>query len=89
MDAVVKPWPKSSPAEKSALSEHVRAAPEPTDAGDVSGKTKNFRVVDVVNHDFPIRRRWRARIAVGTSFIRSAKLYIMLTFRERQGNWRI
>ena len=29
MDAVVKPWPKSSPAEKSALSEHVRAAPEP------------------------------------------------------------
>jgi GTP cyclohydrolase I len=29
MDAVVKPWPKSSPAEKPALSEHVRAAPEP------------------------------------------------------------
>ena len=29
MDAVVKPWPKSSPAETSALSEHVRAAPEP------------------------------------------------------------
>ena len=29
MDAVVKPWPKSSPAEKPTLSEHVRAAPEP------------------------------------------------------------
>jgi len=29
MDAVVKPWPKSSPAEKPNLSEHVRAAPEP------------------------------------------------------------
>jgi GTP cyclohydrolase I len=29
MDAVVKPWPKSSPAEKAPLSEHVRAAPEP------------------------------------------------------------
>ena len=29
MDAVVKPWPKSSSAEKPALSDHVRAAPEP------------------------------------------------------------
>ena len=29
MDAVVKPWPKASPADKPALSEHVRAAPEP------------------------------------------------------------
>ena len=29
MDAVVKPWPKSSPAEKPTLSDHVRAAPEP------------------------------------------------------------
>src|SRR3977135_1626787 len=29
MDAVVKPWPKSSPADKSNLSDHVRAAPEP------------------------------------------------------------
>jgi GTP cyclohydrolase I len=29
MDAVVKPWPKSSPAEQSALSDHVRAAPDP------------------------------------------------------------
>src|SRR6476469_8162819 len=29
MDAVVKPWRKSAPAEKPALSEHVRAAPEP------------------------------------------------------------
>src|SRR6266498_4624431 len=29
MDAVVKPWPKPSPAEKPNLSDHVRAAPEP------------------------------------------------------------
>jgi GTP cyclohydrolase I len=29
MDAVIKPWPKSSPAEKPILSDHVRAAPEP------------------------------------------------------------
>jgi GTP cyclohydrolase IA len=29
MDAVVKPWPKLSPAEKPTLSDHVRAAPEP------------------------------------------------------------
>ena len=29
MDAVVKPWPKPSPAEKPTLSDHVRAAPEP------------------------------------------------------------
>src|SRR5215467_13912078 len=29
MDAVVKPWPKSSPAEQPALSDHVRAAPDP------------------------------------------------------------
>src|SRR5690242_13359524 len=29
MDAVVKPWPKSSPSEKSGLSDHVRAAPAP------------------------------------------------------------
>ena len=28
MDAVVKPWPKSSPAEEPTLSDHVRAAPE-------------------------------------------------------------
>jgi GTP cyclohydrolase IA len=28
MDAVVKPWPKPSPAEKPTLSDHVRAAPE-------------------------------------------------------------
>src|SRR6266478_2488559 len=27
MDAVVKPWPKSSPADQPTLSEHVRAAP--------------------------------------------------------------
>jgi len=27
MDAVVKPWPKSSPGEKPTLSDHVRAAP--------------------------------------------------------------
>ena len=32
MDAVVKPWPKSSPAEQPALSDHVRAAPEPVAA---------------------------------------------------------
>src|SRR5882724_6968436 len=29
MDAVVKPWPKSSPADQPTLSDHVRAAPEP------------------------------------------------------------
>jgi len=29
MDAVVKPWPKSSSAEEPTLSDHVRAAPEP------------------------------------------------------------
>jgi GTP cyclohydrolase I len=29
MDAVVKPWPKSSPGEKPTLSDHVRAAPAP------------------------------------------------------------
>jgi len=29
MDAVVKPWPKSSPAEQGSLSDHVRAAPAP------------------------------------------------------------
>src|SRR5438552_17855995 len=29
MDAVIKPWPKSSPAEQGPLSDHVRAAPEP------------------------------------------------------------
>jgi GTP cyclohydrolase IA len=29
MDAVVKPWPKSSPTDMPTLSEHVRAAPEP------------------------------------------------------------
>ena len=29
MDAVVKPWPKPSAAEKPTLSDHVRAAPEP------------------------------------------------------------
>jgi GTP cyclohydrolase IA len=29
MDAVIKPWPKSSPAEQPTLSDHVRAAPEP------------------------------------------------------------
>ena len=29
MDAVVKPWPKSSPADQPTLSAHVRAAPEP------------------------------------------------------------
>src|SRR5262249_43838178 len=29
MDAVVKPWPKSSPGEKPTLSEPVRAAPAP------------------------------------------------------------
>jgi GTP cyclohydrolase IA len=29
MDAVVKPWPKSSLAEKPTLSDHVRAAPAP------------------------------------------------------------
>src|SRR5262249_217844 len=29
MDAVVKPWPKSSPAEQGPLSDHVRAAPAP------------------------------------------------------------
>jgi GTP cyclohydrolase I len=28
MDAVVKPWPKSSPADQPTLSDHVRAAPE-------------------------------------------------------------
>ena len=27
MDAVVKPWPKPSPADPPTLSEHVRAAP--------------------------------------------------------------
>src|SRR5260370_16861720 len=27
MDAVVKPWPKASPADQPTLSEHVRAAP--------------------------------------------------------------
>src|SRR5256885_13253760 len=27
MDAVVKPWPKPSPADQPTLSEHVRAAP--------------------------------------------------------------
>src|SRR5262249_20054501 len=32
MDAVVKPWPKPSPAEQPALSDHVRAAPEPVAA---------------------------------------------------------
>ena len=32
MDAVVKPWPKSSPAEQPALSDHVRAAPKPVAA---------------------------------------------------------
>jgi GTP cyclohydrolase IA len=32
MDAVVKPWPKSSPAEQPTLSDHVRAAPEPVAA---------------------------------------------------------
>ena len=31
MDAVVKPWPKSSPAEQPTLSDHVRAAPEPVE----------------------------------------------------------
>ena len=29
MDAVVRPWPKSSSAEQPALSDHVRAAPAP------------------------------------------------------------
>ncbi|HEU4357253.1 MAG TPA: GTP cyclohydrolase I FolE [Xanthobacteraceae bacterium] len=29
MDAVIKPWPKSSPAEDATLSDHVRAAPAP------------------------------------------------------------
>jgi GTP cyclohydrolase I len=29
MDAVVKPWPKSTPGEKPTLSDHVRAAPAP------------------------------------------------------------
>src|SRR5437016_1101579 len=29
MDAVIKPWPKSSAADKPTLSEHVRAAPKP------------------------------------------------------------
>src|SRR5260221_14478788 len=29
MDAVVKPWPKPSPADQPTLSEHVRAAPAP------------------------------------------------------------
>ena len=29
MEAVVKPWPKSSPADQPTLSDHVRAAPEP------------------------------------------------------------
>jgi GTP cyclohydrolase IA len=29
MDAVVKPWPKASAAEKAALTDHARAAPEP------------------------------------------------------------
>ena len=32
MDAVVKPWPKSPPPEKPALSDHVRAAPAPVAA---------------------------------------------------------
>ena len=32
MDAVVKPWPKSSPPEQPALSDHVRAAPAPVAA---------------------------------------------------------
>jgi GTP cyclohydrolase IA len=31
MDAVVKPWPKSSPAEQPTLSDHVRAAAEPVE----------------------------------------------------------
>jgi GTP cyclohydrolase I len=31
MDAVVKPWPKSSPAEQPTLSDHVRVAPEPVE----------------------------------------------------------
>ena len=30
---------------------------EPADARDVSGKTQNFRIVDIVDHIFPIRRR--------------------------------
>jgi hypothetical protein len=30
---------------------------EPPDPRDISGKTENFRIVDVVYHIFPIRRR--------------------------------
>ena len=30
---------------------------EPADAGDVAGKAQNFRIVDVVDHCFPLCRR--------------------------------
>jgi len=43
MDAVVKPWPKPSPADQPTLSEHVRAAP----AAVVPKPTRDFAVVDL------------------------------------------
>src|SRR5690606_552116 len=41
---------------------------EPADAGDVSGKTKNFRVVDIVYHDFPVHRRSASIVCRSAAF---------------------
>src|SRR5690606_7355124 len=42
-----------------------------SDAGDVAGETKNFRVVDVVDHEFPPDGAYQASLVAEVTFIRA------------------
>ena len=61
---------------------------QPADARDISGKAKNFRIVDVVDHSFPICRRLATSRCRSRIFLsRYPRPYIMLVLRDRQGSW--